>query len=39
MKKKINNILEKPVVQYAIGSSATIIGMYFVFQLDQKVGG
>ena len=38
MKEKINNILEKPVVQYAIGSSATIVGMYFAFKVGQKVG-
>lgn len=38
MKEKINNILEKPVVQYVANSIATVVGMYLAFQLGQKVG-
>lgn len=38
MKEKINNILEKPVVEYVANSIATVVGMYLAFQLGQKVG-
>lgn len=38
MKEKINNILEKPAVQYVANSIATVVGMYLAFQLGQKVG-
>lgn len=38
MKEKINNILEKPVVQYTIGSVVTVVGMCIAFQYGQKVG-
>lgn len=38
MKEKIINVMNKPVVQYVMGSTVTVFGMYIAYRSGQTKG-